>query len=134
MGRYKDIDRSLRFVAIDPVAQILPGSFEHALEVLIDELSLSAFEARFKNEEVGAPAYSPAVLLKIVLLAYSKGIAQPPRHGGAVPAERLVHGDLWGQPAALHHLGQVHQQPARGNHRAVRASAGDLRSRRAHRA
>ena len=77
MGRYKDIDRSLRFVAIDPVAQILPGSFEHALQLLIDEeLSLSRFEARFKNEEVGAPAYAPAVLLKIVLLAYSKGIVR----------------------------------------------------------
>ena len=76
MGRYKDIDRSLRFVAIDPVAQILPGSFEHALDVVVDELSLSAFEARFKNEEEGAPAYSPGVLLKIVLLAYSKGIVR----------------------------------------------------------
>ena len=132
MGRYKDIDRSLRFVAIDPVAQILPGSFEHALEVLIDELSLSAFEARFKNEEVGAPAYSPAVLLKIVLLAYSKGIVRS-RDMEALCRQNVLFMAISGdnQP---HYLGQVHQQPARGNHRAVRASAGDLRSRRAHRA
>lgn len=77
MGRYKDVDQSLRFVAVNPAAQILPGSFEHALQLLIDQdVKLDAFEARFKNEEAGAPAYSPAVLLKIVLLAYSKGIVR----------------------------------------------------------
>ena len=77
MGRYKPIDQDLRFVAVSPAKQILPGSFEHALTLLIDQdLKLEAFEARFKNDEVGAPAYSPAVLLKIVLLAYSKGVVR----------------------------------------------------------
>jgi transposase len=77
MARYKPVDESLRFVAVNPAAQILPGSFEHALTLLIDkDVALEAFEARFKNDEVGAPAYSPAVLLKIVLLAYSKGIVR----------------------------------------------------------
>jgi transposase len=77
VGRYKHIDQSLRFLAVDPAAQILPGSFEHALSLLIDQdIALDVFEARFKNEEVGAPAYSPAVLLKVVLLAYSKGIVR----------------------------------------------------------
>ncbi len=75
MGRYKPIDKSLRFLAVDPAAQILAGSFEHALSLLIDQdIALEAFEAGFKNEAVGAPAYAPAVLLKIVLLAYSKGV------------------------------------------------------------
>jgi hypothetical protein len=32
------------------------------------------FESRYKNDETGAPAYDPAILLKIVLFAYSKGI------------------------------------------------------------
>jgi len=55
--------------------QIVPGSFEHALAHLIDhELDLSAFEARFRNDTTGAAAYPPGVLLKIVLLAYSRGI------------------------------------------------------------
>jgi transposase len=67
-------------VAVDPAAQILPGSFEHALQVLIDQdVALEAFEAHFKNDQVGAPAYSPAVLLKIVLLAYSKGVVSSRR-------------------------------------------------------
>ena len=74
MARYKQVDMSSRFLAVDLSRQILPGSFEYALCHLIDHLSLSAFDARFRNDAVGAPAYSPAVLLKIVLLAYSKGI------------------------------------------------------------
>jgi transposase len=65
---------SSRFLAVDLSRQILPGSFEFALSHLIDHLSLTAFESRFRNDAVGAPAYSPAVLLKIVLLGYSKGI------------------------------------------------------------
>jgi transposase len=78
--RYKYVDQCLRFVAVDPAAQILPGSFEHALQVLIDQdVALEAFEAHFKNDQVGAPAYSPAVLLKIVLLAYSKGVVSSRR-------------------------------------------------------
>lgn len=77
MGRYKPVDQDLRFVAVSPAKQVVPGSFEHALTLLIDQdIKLEAFEARFKNDEVGAPAYCPAVLLKIVLLAYSKGVVR----------------------------------------------------------
>lgn len=74
MARYKQVDMSSRFLAVDLSRQILPGSFEFALSHLIDHLNLSAFDARFRNDAAGAPAYCPAVLLKIVLLAYSKGI------------------------------------------------------------
>jgi hypothetical protein len=45
--------------------QILPGTFEHTLNRLIDQdFDLSMFEARYKNDETGAPAYDPAILLK----------------------------------------------------------------------
>ena len=55
--------------------QIQPGSFEFALDHLIDhELDLSALDARFRNDETGASAYDPRVMLKIVLLAYSRGL------------------------------------------------------------
>lgn len=37
-------------------------------------LDLSGLLGRIRNDESGAPAYDPAVLLKIVLLAYSQGI------------------------------------------------------------
>jgi transposase len=75
MPRFKHIDMSPRFIALDLEEQLLPGTFEHALHQLIDqELSLAEFESRFRNDYCGAPAYPPAVLLKVVLLAYSLGI------------------------------------------------------------
>jgi transposase len=55
--------------------QILPGTFEYTLNHLIDsELDLSIFDARYRNDDEGAPAYDPRILLKIILFAYSRGI------------------------------------------------------------
>lgn len=45
MARYKHIDTSPRFFAVDLQRQLLPGSFEHSLNHLIDhELNLSGFD------------------------------------------------------------------------------------------
>ncbi|MGB5081253.1 MAG: IS1182 family transposase [Burkholderiales bacterium] len=75
MARYKLIDTSPRFLAVDLQRQLLPGSFEHALNHLLDhEIDLSGFDKRFKNDALGAAAYPPALLLKVVLFAYSQGI------------------------------------------------------------
>lgn len=38
------------------------------------ELDLSSFHSRYKNDDNGAPAFDPGVLLKVVLLAHSRGI------------------------------------------------------------
>lgn len=55
--------------------QILPGTFEYTLNYLVDEkLDLTIFHHKYNNEETGRPAYDPNLLLKIVLLAYSRGI------------------------------------------------------------
>lgn len=57
MARYKHIDTSPRFLAVDLQRQLLPNTFEHAMNHLIDkELDLSGFDARFNNDETGAPA------------------------------------------------------------------------------
>ena len=75
MARYKTIDRNPRLIAVSLHAQLLPGTFEHALDHLFDhEIDLSAFDARFRNDECGASAYPPAMLLKLILFAYSRGI------------------------------------------------------------
>lgn len=75
MARYKHIDTSPRFLPVDLTRQLRPGTFEYALNHLLDhELDLSSFDQRFKNDDTGAPAYPPAVLLKVVLFAYSQGI------------------------------------------------------------
>jgi len=55
--------------------QILPGTFEYSLNHLVEnELDIRFFDKRYKNDETGAPAYDPKILLKIVLFAYSRGI------------------------------------------------------------
>ena len=76
MARYKHYDYSQgKFIPISFDKQILPGTFEHTLHYIIDnDLDLSVFDLRYQNDETGAPAYDPAILLKIVLYAYSKGI------------------------------------------------------------
>jgi len=75
MARFKEIDRSPRFLPIVLEAQLQPGSFEYALDYLVDhELDLGQLYARYHNDDTGAPAYNPAVMLKIVLLAYSRGM------------------------------------------------------------
>jgi transposase len=75
MARYKQIDTSPRFIAVDLDRQLHPGTFEHALNYLVDHrLDVSRFDARYKNDVTGASAYPPAMLLKVVLFAYSRGI------------------------------------------------------------
>ncbi|MBE0425140.1 MAG: transposase [Nitrospirae bacterium] len=76
MARYKEYDYSQgKFIPVYFDKQILPGTFEHTLHYLIDnEIDLSLFDERYKNDETGAPAYDPAILLKIILYAYSRGI------------------------------------------------------------
>ena len=75
MPRYKHIDTEPKLLPVDLARQLLPGTFEHAVHHLIEhELDLSAFDARFHNETTGAPAYPPALLLKVVLVAYAHGV------------------------------------------------------------
>jgi len=64
-----------RLIALNFEDQLQPGTFEYALHYLVDKkLDLSVFYPRYKNDDVGRPAYDPAMLLKIILFAYSKGI------------------------------------------------------------
>jgi transposase len=75
MARYKQIDTSPRLIPVDLERQLLPGTFEHALNHLIDhELDLSGFDARYKNDRTGASAWPPGMLLKVILFGYSRGI------------------------------------------------------------
>ena len=76
MPRFKDYNYDqIKMIPIAFDRQILPGSFEYSLVYLIEhELDLSVFDARYQNDDNGRPAYDPAILLKIILLAYSRGI------------------------------------------------------------
>lgn len=75
MARYKAIDTSPRFLAVDLEKQLLPGSFEHAVHHLLDhEFDLSLFDTRYRNDQHGACAYPPGMLLKVILCAYAQGV------------------------------------------------------------
>jgi transposase len=76
MAKYKEYDYSQgKIIPIHFDKQILPGTFEYRLHYLIDnEIDLSIFDTRYRNDETGAPAYDPGILLKIILYAYSRGI------------------------------------------------------------
>ena len=76
MARYKNFDFSQSMlVSIVLEDQILPGSLEYVIDRLLDrKIDLQCFDKRYRNDHAGARAYNPAILLKIVLYAYSKGI------------------------------------------------------------
>jgi transposase len=75
MPRFKVVDYSPRLLPVDLSRQLIPGTFEFALHQLLEhELDLSEIESRYCNDEAGAAAYEPRILLKIVLLAYARGI------------------------------------------------------------
>mgnify|MGYP003495622595 CR=1 FL=1 len=76
MPRFIPYDpKQSKLVAIRYADQLQPGTFEFAINHLIDhKLDLSIFQARYANDDGGRPAYDPAILLKIILFAYSKGI------------------------------------------------------------
>ena len=104
MARYKVVDTNPQFLSVDLARQLLPGTFEHALNHLLDhEVDLAHFDARFKNDTTGAPAYPPAMLLKVVLFAYSQGIVRSRAIERVCPRARDVHGVVWHDRAAFHH-------------------------------
>jgi transposase len=76
MARYKKYcyDQG-KFLSVHFHKQISEGTFEYTLSYLVDnEVDLSPFDSKYKNDDTGAPAYDPAILLKIILFASSRGI------------------------------------------------------------
>jgi hypothetical protein len=58
MPRYKPVHRDPLLLPVVLADQIVPGTFEFALDHLVDhELDLSGRDARFRNDETGASAY-----------------------------------------------------------------------------
>jgi hypothetical protein len=76
MANYKpDLSCQNAFIPVNFSEQILPGTFEYALCYIIEnKLDLSGFDVWYNNDKTGAAAYSPAVMLKIILLGYAHGL------------------------------------------------------------
>jgi len=78
MARYKHTDIETGqglFLTVNLKEQLSPGTFEYMLDDLIGkEIDISAFDKNYKNDETGAKAISPAILIKLIIYGYSKGI------------------------------------------------------------
>ena len=76
MARYKNYDYGQRvLVPVSLEDQLAPGTLEFAIHTLVEtRMDLSVFDDKYSNDETGRLAYDPKVLLKVVLLAYSRGL------------------------------------------------------------
>jgi len=75
MARFKHTDNLQgMFLTVNLAEQLIPDTFEWTLDYLIDRMDLSLFEQNYHNDEMGACAYPPRVLLKIIIYSYSKGV------------------------------------------------------------
>ncbi len=76
MPRYKYYDYSQTvMIAVDLEKQLTPGTIEYVIHKLVEErVQIKSFVDKIKNDVTGRPAYDPKILLKIILLSYSRGI------------------------------------------------------------
>jgi len=76
MAKYKSYNYSQTVML--PVSledQLTPGTIEFAINTLVEErMDMTRFDAKFRNDETGCRAYNPKILLKVIMLAYSRGI------------------------------------------------------------
>ena len=76
MAKYKRYDYAQKvLIPVCLEEQLVPGSLEFAIHTLIEtRMDMSVFEDKYKNDETGRSAYDPKILLKVVLLGYSRGL------------------------------------------------------------
>ena len=76
MAKYKPYDYAQdMFIPVSLKEQLIPGSLEYAIHKLVDErMDLSLFDEKYRNNDTGRKAYDPRILLKVVLMGYSRGL------------------------------------------------------------
>lgn len=76
MAKYKPThEDQLVMLPISLQDQLVPGTLEHTINEVVDKhLDLSVFDARYNNDETGAAAIHPRILLKVILLGYARGM------------------------------------------------------------
>src|SRR5215469_16439039 len=76
MANYKQTEKGQGLIIpVNLHEQIIPGTFEDTLSRLLDtKLDLSIFDHKYCNDETGATAIEPRILLKIILYCYSMGV------------------------------------------------------------
>lgn len=76
MAKYKHYNYSQSvMVPVSLEDQLMPGTLEFAIHTLVESrMDMSVFDNRYQNDETGRSAYDPKILLKVVLLGYSRGL------------------------------------------------------------
>jgi transposase len=76
MAKYKPYDfDQLVMIPISLEDQLEPGTLEYTINELVEKnIDLSVFEGWYQNDDTGATAINPKVLLKVILFAYSRGM------------------------------------------------------------
>jgi transposase len=76
MAKFKEYDYAQGvLLPVNLEEQLTPGTLEFTIHALVESrIDMSVFENRYKNDETGRRAYDPKILLKVVLLAYARGI------------------------------------------------------------
>lgn len=76
MAKFKPLNENqLVMLPISLQDQLVPGTLEHTISQLVDQhVDLSVFDGRYNNDETGATAIHPKILLKVILLAYARGM------------------------------------------------------------
>jgi len=76
MAKFKPLNENqLVMLPISLQDQLVPGTLEHTISELVDKhIDLSVFDVRYNNDETGATAIHPKILLKVILLAYARGM------------------------------------------------------------
>ena len=76
MAKYKRYDYSQSLlIPVSLQEQLVPGTLEFAIHTLVESrMDMSVFDANYQNDETGRSAYAPKILLKVVLLGYSRGL------------------------------------------------------------
>jgi hypothetical protein len=87
MARYRHIDMSSQLLPVDLQAQLVPGSFAHAVHHLVDQLDLSAFDAHYRNDP--APTWGICIPCSTLAEAPSS-VGIPANHQGLVRLSRLA--------------------------------------------
>ena len=76
MAKYKHYDYSQSvLIPVRLEEQLMPGTLEFAIHTLVEtRMDMSIFDDRYNNDETGRLAYDPKILLKVILLGYSRGL------------------------------------------------------------
>ena len=76
MAKYKRYDYSQSLmIPVSLEEQLVPGTLEFAIHTLVERrMDMSVFDDNYQNDDTGRSAYDPKILLKVVLLGYSRGL------------------------------------------------------------